>query len=78
MHEPPEDTRAAVRGLCITRFAPQVISAQWDHVTLEGRMGEVRIDLRALLDPAQVRVVAGAVRAARTPDDLRFVASGGK
>ena len=37
--DPPRSTRAYIRGRCIQKFAPSVIAAQWDHITLQGRSG---------------------------------------
>src|SRR5690606_33547515 len=53
IHDPPDNTRAAVRGRCIAKFGSAVISAQWDHVTLATRNGPLRIDLTDLFGPAR-------------------------
>ncbi len=78
IHQPPDNTRALVRGRCIAKFGAAVIAAQWDHVTLATRNGPVRIDLTDLFTLFQVQAVVSALEAARTPDDLRFPASSGK
>jgi proteasome accessory factor PafA2 len=78
IHEPPDNTRAAIRGRCIAKFGSSVISAQWDHVTLATRQGPLRIDLTDLFSQPALRALLEAVEAARSPDDLRFAASGGK
>lgn len=77
IHSPPDNTRAAVRGLCIARFAPFVLSAQWDHVTLQTRRGPLRIDLTDLFTPERLESLLAALHAAATPDDLRFAPSDG-
>lgn len=75
LHTPPADTRAAVRGRCIAKFGDAVISAQWDHVTLQTSTGPWRLDLTDLFDPAQIRATLARVEQARSPDDLRFPAT---
>lgn len=72
MHEPPEDTRAAVRGRCIAKFGAAVRSAQWDHVTLDTSRGPRRIDLTDLFDPDAIRATLREIEMAGSPDDLRF------
>ncbi|MCC6234431.1 MAG: proteasome accessory factor PafA2 family protein [Verrucomicrobiales bacterium] len=75
MHEPPSDTRAAVRGLCVSKFGAAVENAQWDHVTLRTSRGPLRLDLASLIDPAEVHACLQALRQVSSPDDLRFPAS---
>lgn len=70
----PPPTRAWVRGRCVQKFPDDVISAQWDHVTLRGRDGPVRISLLDLFAPGEIRRYARAVEEARCPDDLRSLA----
>jgi proteasome accessory factor A len=72
MRNPPDNTRAAVRGRCIAKFGSAVIAAQWDHVTLATSKGPLRIDLTDLFAPARLRAVMEAVEIAATPDDLHF------
>jgi Pup amidohydrolase len=69
----PPLTRAYVRGKCIQKFATSVISAQWDHITLQGADGPIRISLLDLFAPAEIAHYAKAVDAARSPDDLRLI-----
>ncbi len=71
MSEPPATTRAAVRGKLIQKFATAVIAAQWDHVTLRGATGPVRVSLLDLFQPAELRRLNERVAAAVTPEDLR-------
>ena len=71
LREPPRSTRAYVRGRCIQKFPNEIVSAQWDHVTLRGSDGPVKISLLDLFAPAEVRRYAAAVDAAGSPDDLR-------
>ena len=71
--EPPKTTRAYVRGKCIQKFSSAIISAQWDHVTLQGEKGPIRISLLDLFSPEQIARVAALIDAAQTPDDLNFL-----
>jgi proteasome accessory factor A len=70
--EPPT-TRATVRGKCIQKFAAAVVSAQWDHITLQGRHGPVRISLLDLFAPEDVLRCSRVIDAAVSPDDLRIL-----
>ena len=71
MTEPPATTRAYVRGKCVQKFAPAVVAAQWDHVTLQGNDGPIKISLLDLFAPEEISRYGKAVDAARTPDELR-------
>jgi len=73
MVEPPATTRAAIRGLCVQKFPAAVLSAQWGHVTLQGRGGPVKVSLLEVFEPADIERHLRAVQAARTPDDLRHL-----
>ncbi|HYE30273.1 MAG TPA: proteasome accessory factor PafA2 family protein [Methylomirabilota bacterium] len=75
LHEPPATTRAHIRGKCIQKFREQVSSAQWDHITLEGGNGPVKISLLDLFAPQEILHYAAVVDAARTPEDLLPLAS---
>jgi proteasome accessory factor A len=72
--EPPHSTRAYIRGRCIQKFAPLVIAAQWDHVTLQARSGPLKVSLLDVFTPEQVAAYAKVVDAANTPDDLASIA----
>ena len=71
----PPFTRAYVRGKCIQKFAAAVISAQWDHITLQGSHGPIKISLLDLFAPGEVAHYAKAIDTARSPDDLRMIAN---
>ncbi|MDX1951669.1 MAG: proteasome accessory factor PafA2 family protein [Verrucomicrobiota bacterium] len=73
MHTPPLTTRAYVRGRCIKKFPQEVISAQWDHITLQGTTGPIKISLLDLFDPQSILHYARIVDAAMTPDDLSVI-----
>ncbi|MBM3834449.1 MAG: peptidase [Verrucomicrobia bacterium] len=71
----PPPTRAYVRGKCVQKFAAAVISAQWDHITLQGSNGPIKISLLDLFAPGEIVQYAKAIDAARSPDDLRMIAN---
>jgi len=75
MCEPPTTTRAYVRGKCIQKFATAVESAQWDHITLSGDRGPLKISLMDLFAQEDVSRYARAVDRARSPEDLRTLKS---
>jgi proteasome accessory factor A len=72
--EPPRTTRACIRGRCIQKFSEHVLSAQWDHITLQGSRRPLKISLLNLFTPKQLAVAREAVEAARQPDDLISIA----
>ncbi|HEX4122788.1 MAG TPA: proteasome accessory factor PafA2 family protein [Verrucomicrobiae bacterium] len=72
--EPPRTTRAYIRGRCIQKFSAAVISAQWDHITLQGSEEPLKISLLDVFTPEEVRACAKVVDAAKCPDDLRSIA----
>jgi proteasome accessory factor A len=69
----PPTTRATVRGKCIQKFAACVTAAQWDHITLQGREGPIKIPLVDLFSPEDVLRCSRAIDAARSPEDLRIL-----
>jgi proteasome accessory factor A len=72
--EPPRTTRAYVRGRCIQKFSASVVSAQWDHITLQGSRGPLKISLLDVFTAEEVAAYARVVDAAKCPDDLRSIA----
>lgn len=72
--EPPRTTRAYIRGRCIQKFSAAVISAQWDHITLQGANGPLKISLLDVFTQDQVTAFAKVVDAAKSPDDLQAIA----
>jgi proteasome accessory factor A len=72
--EPPRTTRAYIRGRCIQKFSASVISAQWDHITLQGANGHLKISLLDVFTEEQVGACAKVVDAAKCPDDLHSIA----
>jgi Pup amidohydrolase len=75
MTEPPPSTRARVRGLCIQKFPDAIVSAQWDHVTLQGSEGNIRISLLDLFSPEEIEHYSAVICSARSPDDLRVISN---
>jgi Pup amidohydrolase len=72
--EPPRSTRAYIRGRCIQKFSQYVVSAQWDHVTLQGSNGPLKLSLLNVFTPEELAAYAQVVDAAKTPDDLQKIA----
>ncbi|MEO6034438.1 MAG: proteasome accessory factor PafA2 family protein [Verrucomicrobiota bacterium] len=71
---PPLTTRALIRGKCIQKFGSSILSAQWDHVTLRGKPGPIRISLLDLFAPTQISHYAQLIDQAQVPEDLRHLA----
>jgi proteasome accessory factor A len=72
--EPPKTTRAYVRGRCIQKFSSSVVAAQWDHITLQGSKGPLKISLLDVFTDKEIAAFAKVVDAAKTPDDLKPIA----
>ena len=75
VQHPPASTRAYVRGKCVQKFAGAILSAQWDHITLQGSDGPIKLSLLDLFAPEEILHYAAVVDAARTPDDLKALAN---
>ncbi len=50
MQRPPQDTRAFIRGLCITRFSASLKAISWGQILLKRRSGPVALDLKSFVD----------------------------
>jgi len=72
--EPPRSTRAYIRGRCIQKFSASVLAAQWDHITLQGSRGPLKVSLLDVFTADEVTAYAKVVDAAKTPDDLAAIA----
>jgi proteasome accessory factor A len=72
--DPPRTTRAYIRGRCIQKFSASVIAAQWDHITLQGTHGPLKISLLDVFTQQEVIAYAKVVDAAKCPDDLESIA----
>jgi len=73
MKLPPESTRAAVRGGCISKFGGDVLAAQWDHVILKGEMYDIKIPLLDLFAPNEIVRYREAIEKAGSPDHLNLL-----
>ena len=71
MFEPPETTRALIRGKLIQKFTAAVLSAQWDHVTLACDDSELKVSLLEMFAPERIAFVAQAIAASSSPAELR-------
>lgn len=71
---PPLTTRALIRGKCVQKFRDAILSAQWDHVTLRGERGPIKISLLDLFSPTQISHYAQLIDRAQSPEDLRELA----
>ena len=71
MFEPPETTRALIRGKLLQKFSAAVLSAQWDHVTLACGDGELKVSLLEMFAPERIAYVAQAIAASNSPAELR-------
>ena len=69
----PPTTRAYIRGKCIQKFPAAILSAQWDHITLQGKGSPIKLSLMNLFAPDEIRRCSEAVDAAATPEDLRIL-----
>jgi len=59
IHEAPSDTRAAIRGLCVTRFAKEIESVQWERITTTDG---ATLDMGGLGGPGEVARVCDRLR----------------
>jgi proteasome accessory factor PafA2 len=67
--EPPPDTRALIRGLCIKRFPAAIRALNWGRITLLQDGQELTLDLRALVD-GRVGALAPLLEGGSTPREL--------
>src|SRR2546422_195044 len=42
MYDPPKDTRAYFRGMCLQRYAEEIVSASWDSVIFDLKEGPLK------------------------------------
>ena len=47
IYDPPKDTRAYFRGMCLQRYADEIVSASWDSVIFDLKEGPAQEDLHA-------------------------------
>jgi proteasome accessory factor PafA2 len=67
--EPPPDTRAFIRGLCVQKFSSAVRALSWGRITLSQNGQDVALDLRALVD-GRVSVLNHSAEGVSTPREL--------
>ncbi len=70
MEQPPQDTRACIRGLCVQRFASQVETLNWERIILRNDDQTVRLDLSRLVE-GDLRPLC--LRLTEAPDLTTFV-----
>ncbi len=73
---PPGSTRAWVRGQCVRKFSTDILSAQWDYLTLRGAYAPLQISLSDLFAPEAILSYGKIVEAAQSVEDLRPLAIG--
>lgn len=69
MREPPHDTRAYIRGLCVQKFSSAICALNWGRITLSQNGQDFTVDLRALVD-GRVGALAHSLARASTPREL--------
>jgi proteasome accessory factor A len=42
IHDPPKDTRAYFRGMCLQRYSDEIVSASWDSVIFDLKEGPLK------------------------------------
>ena len=42
IHDPPKDTRAYFRGMCLQRYSEDIVSASWDSVLFDLKEGPLK------------------------------------
>jgi proteasome accessory factor A len=42
VHDPPRDTRAYFRGMCLQRYPEEIVSASWDSVLFDLKDGPLK------------------------------------
>jgi Pup amidohydrolase len=67
----PPLTRAAVRGLCVQRFASEILAAQWDHVTLRAPGEPLRISIMDLFGTEAILRYRKIIVEAESVENLR-------
>jgi len=73
---PPADTRAFLRGMCISRFGEAVRSVTWSGVSMDVHGRSVLLDMSDMVDGSVAAVNARAARAANLDEFLSAVDDG--
>ncbi|MCX8103557.1 MAG: proteasome accessory factor PafA2 family protein [Candidatus Bipolaricaulota bacterium] len=69
MRQPPRDTRAYIRGLCVQKFSSAMRALNWGRITLSQNGQDVMLDLRSLVD-SRVEALTRSLEGASTPREL--------
>lgn len=69
MRQPPEDTRAYIRGLCVQKFSAMIRALNWGRITFAQKSQEFALDLRSLVD-GRVGALTRSLAGASTPREL--------
>jgi proteasome accessory factor A len=65
VHDPPEDTRAYFRGRCLSRFADDIVAANWDSLVFD--VGGSSLQRVPMMEPGRgTREAVGALIDAST------------
>ena len=70
MDHGPVDTRGGLRGLCIRRFGPMILSVQWEGIRFKDRPNSQQLDFNDAFEPCEIRDLWQRVENATTPDEL--------
>jgi proteasome accessory factor A len=57
IHSAPENTRAAIRGLCVERFNEQIHLMQWERIIFKNGLFKNELDLNNLFDPEEIAIM---------------------
>jgi len=68
--DPPLDTRAGARGLCVQKFLDDIRRIQWERISFKGGWGNRDIALDQLFDPREARAETERIRNCRTVQEV--------
>lgn len=66
----PTDTRACIRGACVSKFGPAIVAANWDGLILADPEGSIEVDLRPWIGARDYAGALQAISQAKAPRDL--------
>lgn len=69
LHDPPHDTRAYIRGLCVRKFSSAIRALNWGRITLSQNGQDLTIDLRSLVD-GRLAMLPHWAKGVSTPREL--------
>lgn len=73
MECPPAETRAAVRGACVRRFAPDIRAVTWSRLVIGSGNDAISIDLADLVDGRAAGMAAAVERIGSAAELVRMV-----